>query len=64
MPVCPLYLWKQVILDVNGVPSTFVPLNKGVSQDSVGPLLFSLFMNDIADEIDPVALNLIHADDL
>ena len=37
---------EQVVLDENGVPSSFTPLNKGVPQGfAFGLLLFVLFMN-------------------
>lgn len=51
-------------VNVNGVSSSFLPLLKGVPQGSViGPLLFSLYINDICDIVHDVNLHLF-ADDV
>lgn len=56
---------EQAVLDNDGVPSPFTPLNKGVPQGSVlGPLLFSLYINDIAAGFNSSVLHIIYADDL
>ena len=56
---------EQAVLDDNGVPSSFTPLNKGVPQGSVlGPLLFILFMIDIACNLNGSIFRLLYADDL
>jgi len=48
-----------------GHTSTFLSLNKGVPQGSVlGPMLFSLFVNDIARDLGPGVFHVIYADDL
>ena len=56
---------EQAVLDTDGNPSSYAPLNIGVPQGSVlGPLPFCLYMNNISDDFhDPVSY-LVYADDL
>ena len=56
---------EQAVFDDNRVPSSFTPSNTRVSQGSVlDPLLFNLFMTDIACNFNGSIFRLLYADDL
>jgi len=56
---------SQAVLGEGNNVTSFLPLNKGVPQGSVlGPLLFSLFVIDIAQGLDSGIRHIIYADDL
>lgn len=56
---------SQAVKMENGHLTSFRPLNRGVPQGSVlGPLLFSLFINDISQGLEPGVHHLVYADDL
>ena len=67
-----LYLWIEAFLTnrsqsvkVNSFLSTPCPVSSGVPQGSVlGPLLFSCFINDVTDQLDPTAFTKLFADDI
>ena len=56
---------QQIVKGKNGSTSSFRLLNTGVPQGSVlGPLLFSLYINDIRCYLDPGISHILYADDL
>ena len=56
---------QQAIKGKHWSTSSFRPLNMGVPQGSVlGPLLFSLYVNDISCCLDPEISRILYADDL
>ena len=56
---------KQSVLDYDGKHSSFTPINNGVPQGSIlVPLLFILFINDIAQDLHTSVFHIIYADAL
>ena len=56
---------EQAVLDAEGHTSSFIRLNREVPQGSVlGPLLFSLYINDVAQGFDSAISHTMYADDL
>jgi len=67
-----LLFWIQAFLTnrsqcvkVNATMSSYLPISSGVPQGSViGPLLFTLFINDITDLFDSPTKAILFADDI
>ena len=56
--------WREQCVLVDGVKSSFTPVHSGVPQGSIiGPILFVLFINDLAQGIDHNSNIALYADD-